>query len=167
MARIEAFRALRPRPDVAAQVASPPYDVLSSAEARAMAAGNPISFLHVNKPEIDLPEDTDPYDDAVYAKGAENLQRMVTDGVLLREEKPALYLYRQIMGDHVQTGLVAGASVEEYENDLIKKHEFTRPKKEDDRTRHVDALDANTGPVFLTYRADAAIDALVGAPHCR
>jgi uncharacterized protein (DUF1015 family) len=161
MARIEAFRALRPRPDVAAQVASPPYDVLSSAEARAMAAGNPISFLHVNKPEIDLPEDTDPYDDAVYAKGAENLQRMVTDGVLLREEKPALYLYRQIMGDHVQTGLVAGASVEEYENDLIKKHEFTRPKKEDDRTRHVDALDANTGPVFLTYRADAAIDALV------
>lgn len=161
MARIEAFRALRPRPDVAAQVASPPYDVLNSAEAREMARGNPISFLHVNKPEIDLPEDIDPYDDAVYAKGAENLARLVDDGVLLREARPALYLYRQVMGDHVQTGLVAGASVEEYENDLIKKHEFTRPKKEDDRTRHVDALDANTGPVFLTYRASDEVDAIV------
>ncbi len=161
MAKIEAFRALRPREDVAAEVASPPYDVLNSAEARTMAKGNPISFLHVNKPEIDLPQDIDPYDPAVYAKGAENLKRFVDDGVLIREGQPALYLYRQIMGKHTQIGLVAGASVDEYENDLIKKHEFTRPKKEDDRTRHVDALDANTGPVFLTYRAQPEIDQLV------
>ncbi|MEN8164060.1 MAG: DUF1015 family protein [Acidobacteriota bacterium] len=161
MAKIEAFRALRPRVDVAAEVASPPYDVMNSAEARVMAEGNPISFLHVNKPEIDLPEDIDPYDAAVYAKGAENLKRLVDDGVLIREGRPALYLYRQIMGEHSQIGLVAGASVDEYENDLIKKHEFTRPKKEDDRTRHVDALDANTGPVFLTYRARPEIDRLV------
>lgn len=162
MAKIEAFRALRPRVDVAVEVASPPYDVLNSAEARVMAEGNPISFLHVNKPEIDLPEDTDPYDASVYAKGAENLKRLVDDGALIRENRPALYLYRQIMGQHRQIGLVAGASVDEYENDLIKKHEFTRPKKEDDRTRHVDALDANTGPVFLTYRARTEINDLVG-----
>ena len=161
MAKIEAFRALRPRAEVAAEVASPPYDVLNSAEAREMAEGNPISFLHVNKPEIDLPEDIDPYDMAVYAKGAENLQGLIDQGALIREEHPALYLYRQIMGEHTQIGLVAGASVDEYENDLIKKHEFTRPKKEDDRTRHVDALDANTGPVFLTYRAQPEIDRLV------
>jgi len=161
MAKIEAFRALRPRAEVAAEVASPPYDVLNSAEAREMAEGNPISFLHVNKPEIDLPEDIDPYDMAVYAKGAENLQGLIDQGALIREEHPALYLYRQIMGEHTQIGLVAGASVDEYENDLIKKHEFTRPKKEDDRTRHVDALDANTGPVFLTYRARPEIDQLV------
>ena len=161
MAKIEPFRALRPRPEVAAQVASPPYDVLNSAEAREMASLNPISFLHVNKPEIDLPEGTDPYDPAVYAKGAENLKALVDDGFLIQEERPALYLYRQIMGDHSQIGLVAGTSVDEYEAGLIKKHEFTRRKKEDDRTRHVDALDANTGPVFLTYRARAEIDRLV------
>jgi len=161
MARIKAFRALRPRPDVAAEVASPPYDVLNTAEAREMAASNPISFLHVNKPEIDLDENIDPYDPAVYAKGAENLRKLIEDGVLFREARPALYLYRQIMGEHVQTGIVAGASVDEYEEGLIKKHEHTRRKKEDDRTRHVDALDANTGPVFLTYRARPEIDQLV------
>jgi uncharacterized protein (DUF1015 family) len=160
MARIEPFRAWRPRPEDAARVASPPYDVLSSDEARVMAEGNPISFLHINKPEIDLPPETDVYAPEVYAKGAENLQRFVRDGVYLREPQPALYLYRQVMGDHTQTGLVAGASVDEYEHDLIKKHEFTRPKKEDDRTRHVDALDANTGPVFLTYHARPDIDAM-------
>jgi len=161
MARIEAFRALRPRPDVAVEVASPPYDVLDSREAREMAAANPISFLHVNKPEIDLPEGTDPYDDAVYARGAENLKKLVDEGILIRESSPALYLYRQIMGDHSQIGVVAGASVDEYESGLIKKHEHTRRVKEDDRTRHVDALDANTGPVFLTYRASRKIDDLV------
>jgi len=161
MARIEAFRALRPRPDVAAEVASPPYDVLDSREAREMAAANPISFLHVNKPEIDLPEGTDPYDEAVYARGAENLKQLVDEGILIRESSPALYLYRQVMGDHSQIGVVAGASVDEYESGLIKKHEHTRRVKEDDRTRHVDALDANTGPVFLTYRASEKIDALV------
>lgn len=161
MARIEPFRAWRPVPDKAELVASPPYDVLSSDEAREMAAENPLSFLHVVKPEIDLDPGVDLYSDAVYAKGAENLQRLKDDGVLLREERPALYLYRQIMGDHVQTGLVTGASIDEYEADLIKKHEHTRPKKEDDRTRHIEALNANTGPVFLTYRARPEIDALV------
>ncbi|MEZ4650854.1 MAG: DUF1015 family protein [Candidatus Eisenbacteria bacterium] len=161
MARIRPFRALRPYPELAAKVASPPYDVLSSEEARVMADGNPVSFLHVNKPEIDLPRDTDPYAPEVYAKGAENLQRLIDDGVYLREEKPALYLYRQVMGDHVQTGIAVGASVEEYETGRIKKHEHTRQKKEDDRTRHIDALDANTGPVFLTYKARPEIDAQV------
>jgi uncharacterized protein (DUF1015 family) len=161
MARIEPFRAWRPRPDTAEQIASPPYDVLSSDEARVMAADNPLSFLHVVKPEIDLDPGIDLYSDEVYAKGAENLGRLKSDGALIREERPALYLYRQRMGDHVQTGLVTGASIDEYESDLIKKHEFTRPKKEDDRTRHVEALNANTGPVFLTYRAQPEIDALV------
>ncbi|MCA9758800.1 MAG: DUF1015 domain-containing protein [Candidatus Eisenbacteria bacterium] len=161
MARIRPFRALRPYPELAAKVASPPYDVLSSDEARVMADGNPVSFLHVNKPEIDLPQDTDPYASEVYAKGAENLGRLIEDGVYLREEKPALYLYRQVMGDHVQTGIAVGASVEEYETGRIKKHEHTRQKKEDDRTRHIDALDANTGPVFLTYKARPEIDAHV------
>ncbi len=126
-----------------------------------MAATNPLSFLHVVKPEIDLEPGIDLYSDPVYAKGAENLQRLKDDGVLIREERPALYLYRQRMGDHVQTGLVTGASIDEYEADLIKKHEHTRPKKEDDRTRHVEALNSNTGPVFLTYRARPEIDALV------
>jgi len=161
MARIEPFRAWRPRTDVCARVASPPYDVLSSAEAREMAGDDPLSFLHVVKPEIDLEPDTDLYSPEVYAKGAENLRRLIDDRVLLREEIAAFYLYRQRMGDHVQTGLVAGASVDEYEADLIKKHEHTRRLKEDDRTRHVDALNANTGPVFLTYRARPEIDALI------
>jgi uncharacterized protein (DUF1015 family) len=161
MARIEPFRAWRPRPEQAELVASPPYDVLSSDEARAMAADNPLSFLHVVKPEIDLEPGVDLYSDTVYAKGAENLTRLKLDGVLIRDQRPALYLYRQRMGDHIQTGLVTGASIDEYEADLIKKHEHTRPKKEDDRTRHVEALNANTGPVFLTYRARPEIDALV------
>jgi len=161
MSRIQPFRAWRPRAELAAKVASPPYDVLSSDEARAMASDNPLSFLHVVKPEIDLPPGTDVYSPAVYAKGAENLRRLMDEGVLERDPNPSLYLYRQRMGDHVQTGLVAGASVDEYEADLIKKHEHTRPVKEDDRTRHIDALNANTGPVFLTYKARPAIDALV------
>jgi len=161
MARVEPFKAWRPRRDVCADVASPPYDVLSSAEAREMAAGNPLSFLYVVKPEIDLDAGVDLYSDEVYAKGAETLQRLKDDGILIHEASPSLYLYRQRMGDHVQTGLVAGASVDEYEAGLIKKHENTRRVKEDDRTRHVDALNANTGPVFLTYRARPEIDALV------
>ena len=161
MARIEPFRAWRPDPRYAEKVASPPYDVLSSDEARRMAADNPLSFLHVVKPEIDLPEGTDLYAPEVYATGAENLRRLIRDGILLREERPAYYLYRQRMGDHVQTGLVAGASVDEYEADLIKKHEHTRRVKEDDRTRHVEALGANTGPVFLAYKAREEIDRLV------
>ena len=161
MARVEPFKAWRPRADVCADVASHPYDVLSSAEAREMAADNPLSFLRVVKPEIDLDPGVDLYSDEVYAKGAENLNRLKSDGVLVHETSPSLYLYRQRMGDHVQTGLVAGASVDEYEAGRIKKHENTRRVKEDDRTRHVDALDANTGPVFLTYKARPEIDSLV------
>ncbi len=161
MARIQPFRGWRPRPEVCAKVASPPYDVLSSVEAREMASDNPLSFLHVVKPEIDLDPGIDVYSPEVYAKGAANLRKLMDDGVLFREAGPALYLYRQRMGDHVQTGLVAGASVDEYEADLIKKHEHTRPVKEDDRTRHIDTLNANTGPVFLTYKARPEIDRLV------
>jgi uncharacterized protein (DUF1015 family) len=161
MARLRPFRAWRPRPELVAQVASPPYDVLSSDEARRMADGNPLSFLHVGKPEIDLPPGTDVYSAAVYEKGADNLRRLIEKGVLVREPEPALYLYRQRMGDHVQTGLVGGASVDEYESGLIKKHEHTRMVKEDDRTRHIDALEAQTGPVFLTYKARPEIDAIV------
>ena len=144
MARVEPFKAWRPRTDVCAEVASPPYDVLSSAEAGEMAADNPLSFLHVVKPEIDLEEGTDLYSDEVYAKGAENLRRLIDDGSLVRDEAPALYLYRQRMGEHVQTGLVAGASVDEYEADLIKKHEHTRRVKEDDRTRQAPHTAAST-----------------------
>ena len=161
MADVRPFRALRPRPDVAARVASPPYDVLSSEEARVMAAGNPYAFLHVSKPEIDLSADVDLHSDEVYARGRENLDRFVADGVLFRDAAPAYYLYEQQMGDHVQIGLVAGASVEEYENNLIRKHELTRRDKEDDRTRHIDALEAQTGPVFLTYKVRPEIDAIV------
>jgi uncharacterized protein (DUF1015 family) len=146
---------------LAEQVASPPYDVLSSEEAREMAADNEFSFLHVVKPEIDLPPSTHIYSAEVYATGAANLRRLIDDGVLIRELEPAYYLYRQRMGDHVQTGLVAGASIDEYEADLIKKHEHTRPVKEDDRTRHIDALNANTGPVFLTYKARPQVDVLI------
>ncbi len=161
MAHIRPFRAWRPRPEVAEKVACPPYDVLSSDEARRMAEGNPISFLHVIKPEIDLDPSISPYDPRVYAKGAENLKRFIDEGVLIREEVPSLYVYQQQMGDHVQAGIVAGASIDEYESGKIKKHELTRPDKEDDRTRHLDALNANTGPVFLTYVARLEIDALV------
>ncbi len=161
MSQIRPFRAWRPRPDLAAQIASPPYDVLSSAEAREMAKGNELSFLHVIKPEIDLDPQIDPYDERVYAKGAANLQALIEQGALVREDQPALYVYQQKMGDHVQTGVVAGASVDEYESGLIKKHEHTRRVKEDDRTRHVNALNANTGPVFLTYVARSRIDRIV------
>ena len=161
MSEIKPFRAYRPRKDRVTDVASPPYDVLNSEEARKMAGDNPHTFLHVVKPEIDLEPGIDLYDDRVYARGAENLDRMMAEGVLIQEDTPALYVYQQIMGGHTQAGVVAGASVEEYEKDLIKKHEHTRPDKEDDRTRHVDTLNANTGPVFLTYRARPDIDALV------
>jgi uncharacterized protein (DUF1015 family) len=134
--------------------------VLNTEEAREMARGSDVSFLHVNKPEIDFPPDHNPYAPDVYAKGRENLRGMIAKGLLQRDDAPCFYIYRQRMGDHVQTGLVAGASVTEYERDLIKKHEFTRPDKEDDRTRHIDELDANDEPVFLTYFARPEIDAL-------
>lgn len=171
MAQIFPFRGLRPRPDLAAKVAAPPYDVLNSEEAREMAAGNPHSFLHVNKPEIDLPPDTDLYDRRVYEKGAENLQRLRADGIMVQDDRPYFYVYRQIMGDHAQVGLVAGASVDEYETDRIKKHELTRQDKEDDRVNHIDHLNAQVGPVFLTYSAVPEIDRLIegvtsGEPAC-
>lgn len=161
MSLIRPFAGLRPAPGRAADVAAPPYDVLNSSEARARAEGRPWSFLHISKPEIDLPEGTDPYDDSVYAKGKENFDKMLGEGVLVRDGKPCYYLYRLIMGEHRQIGLVAAASVPDYDTNRIRKHEFTRPDKEDDRVRQVDTLNAQTGPVFLTYKHDATIDALV------
>lgn len=163
MADIRPFRAFRPRPPLAARVASPPYDVLSSQEARLMAEGNEYSFLHISKPEIDLDPGVDLYSPQVYEKGRENFQRFLRDGILVRESRPAFYLYQQQMGDHVQTGVVAGASVEEYEKDLIRKHELTRRDKEDDRTRHIEILDAQTEPVFLCYVARDEIDEMVSS----
>lgn len=161
MATIRPFAALRPKPELASLVCELPYDVMSSEEAAEMAEGNPLSFLHVSKPEIDLPDGTDVYSDAVYAKGAENLQKLIADGVLFQDEKPCYYLYRQIMKGHSQTGLVAVSSCGEYDQNIVKKHEFTRPQKEDDRVRHIEALNSQTGPVFLTYPAIAAMDAFV------
>ncbi len=161
MAHIKPFRGVRPRRDLARLVAAPPYDVLSSEEAREMAAGNPHSFLHVGKPEIDLPTGTDPYSDAVYAKGKENFERFLREGVIARDPGECFYIYKQVWGDHVQVGLVAAASCQDYLDDIIKKHELTRPDKENDRLRHIETLGAQTGPVFLTYRRKEAIDALI------
>lgn len=161
MATVRAFRGLRPRQELAAQVAAPPYDVLDSEEARQMATGNPYSFLHVNKPEIDLPPDIDVYDEQVYQKGAENLRSFMDKQVMIQDEKPNFYIYRQVMGSHRQIGLVACASVEEYEKDIIKKHELTRPEKEDDRVNHILRQNAQVGPVFLTYKAVPEVDELV------
>src|SRR3954468_24456774 len=161
MATIKPFAALRPKPELAARICELPYDVMSSDEARQMAKGNDLSFLHVSKPEIDLPPNTDIYDPAVYAKGRENFQKLISSGALKQDPTPAFYLYRQIMGSHAQLGLVAAASCEEYLKNIIKKHEFTRPDKEDDRVRHIETLNSQTGPVFLTYRANKTIDQLV------
>jgi uncharacterized protein (DUF1015 family) len=161
MATLKPFAALRPKPELAAQVCELPYDVMSSDEARAVAAGNPYSFLHVSKPEIDLAPGIDVHSDAVYAKGKENFKRLIGQGILVQDKKPSFYLYRQIMGKHTQVGLVAAASCEEYLKNIIKKHELTRPDKEDDRVRHIETLNSQTGPVFLTYRAVADFDAFV------
>ncbi len=161
MAELRSFRALRPRPDLASEVASVPYDVVDTAEARELAAGNPHSFLHVVRPEIDLSSETDIHDDAVYAQAPLALERLIEQGSLVRDGEKALYLYRQTMGDHVQIGVVGCGSVDEYDQDLIKKHEKTRPDKEDDRTRHVLTLGAHVGPIFLTYRGTRRIDAAV------
>jgi uncharacterized protein (DUF1015 family) len=158
---IQPFRGLRPAPGRAADVAAPPYDVLSSEEARARAAGKPWSFLHISKPEIDLPPGTDPYAAQVYAKAAGNLKRMLDQGVLVRDAQPCYYAYRLIMGAHSQTGLVAAASVAEYDRNRIRKHEFTRPDKEDDRVRQIEALNAQTGPVLLAYPEAPDVDAVL------
>jgi uncharacterized protein (DUF1015 family) len=161
MAEIKPFAALRPKPELAARICELPYDVMSSAEAREIAAGNPLSFLHVSKPEIDLPEGTDLYAPEVYAKGRENFKKLIADGTLRQDAQPCFYVYRQIMGKHSQTGLVAAASCEDYLRNIIKKHELTRVDKEDDRVRHIETLNSQTGPVFLTYRASAALDGVV------
>jgi uncharacterized protein (DUF1015 family) len=166
---IKPFRALRPAPGRAADVLAPPYDVLSSAEARERARGKPWSFLHISKPEIDLDPETDPYDRAVYAKAAENLNRMVRAGVLARDDKASYYVYRQTWRDRTQTGLAAVASLYDYLTNRIRKHELTTPVKEDDRVRQIEAVNAQTGPVMIAYPAAPDIDILLaraaeGAP---
>ena len=161
MAAIVPFRALRPTPTSAPRVAAVPYDVVNAQEAHALATGNPLSFLHVSRAEIDLPPDTDPYSDAVYRKAAENFAALKTQAPLVVEEAPRLYVYRLKMGGHVQTGIAGSFSIDEYDRDVIKKHERTRRDKEDDRTRHMIELRAQTGPVFLTYRATRGVDAVV------
>jgi uncharacterized protein (DUF1015 family) len=161
MSMLKPFRAHRPRPELAAQVAAVPYDVVNTQEAAELAKGNPHSFLHVGRPEIDLPAGIDVHADEVYAKGVANLRGLIASGTLFRENEPCLYVYQQRMGDHVQAGLVGLCSVEEYELGTIKRHEFTRKDKEDDRTRHVTEQAANAEPVFLTYRAVPYIDHIV------
>ncbi len=161
MPLIQPFRGLRPTAGRAADVAAPPYDVLSSDEARERAAGRPWSFLHISKPEIDLPPETDIYSPQVYAKAVENLKKMIDAGVLARDDQACYYAYRLTMGTHVQTGLVAAASVAAYDVNKIRKHEFTRPDKEDDRVRQIEALNAQTGPVLLAYPAASDADALL------
>ncbi len=161
MSQLKPFRAYRPRPELAAQVAAVPYDVVNTQEAAELAKGNPHSFLHVGRPEIDLPAGIDVHADEVYAKGVSNLRGLIESGTLFHENTPCLYVYQQKMGDHVQAGLVGLCSVEEYETGSIKRHEFTRKDKEDDRTRHVTEQAANAEPVFLTYRAVPYIDHIV------
>jgi uncharacterized protein (DUF1015 family) len=161
MALIKPFAALRPQPQLAERICELPYDVMSSEEARATAAGNPLSFLHVSKPEIDLAPSVDVHDAQVYARGRENFDRLISEGALRQEVRPCFYLYRQIMGQHSQTGLVAASSCEDYLRGVIKRHELTHPDKEDDRVRHIEALGSQTGPVFLVYRANKVMDELV------
>ena len=163
MAVIRPFRALRPPTERAQAVASVPYDVVNTEEARALASGKPLSFLHVSRPEIDLPDGTDIYGDAVYRKAVENFEKLIAECPLEKEAEPSLYLYRLIMGDHEQVGIVACCSIDEYDSNTIRKHERTRRDKEDDRTRHMVMLRAQTGPVFLTYRRSADIDEQVSA----
>ena len=161
MATIRPFSALRPAAEHAAEVAAVPYDVVNTEEARELASGNPLSFLHVSRPEIDLPDGAPIYSDEVYAKAADNFEKLKKECPLQSEETLSLYLYRLIMGEQQQIGVVACCSIDEYDQDIIRKHERTRRDKEDDRTRHILVLRAQTGPVFLTYRAQERIDALV------
>lgn len=161
MLRIRPFTAIHPQPNHISRVACVPYDVINAAEARELARGNPISFLHVIRSEIDLPENTNPYDASVYNKARENFQRFLNEGVLVHDDQPRLFLYRQVMNHRAQVGLVCCCHVDDYINDIIKKHEKTRQDKEDDRTRHVLELNAHAEPVFLTYRDQPHIDHLV------
>jgi uncharacterized protein (DUF1015 family) len=159
MATLHPFRALRPQPSDAARIAAVPYDVVTTAEARQLAEGQPLSFLRVSRAEIELPDGTDPYSDAVYRRASENFSKL-KNAALVVEEAPSVYFYRLRMGLHEQIGLAACFSLDEYDRDVIRKHERTRRDKEDDRTRHMIALRAQTGPVFMTYRASAEVDAL-------
>ncbi|WP_207492074.1 DUF1015 domain-containing protein [Aridibaculum aurantiacum] len=161
MAKISPFKALRPQVALAEKVASRPYDVLNSQEAKAEAAGNPYSFLHITKSEIDLDDLADIHTPEVYEKAKENLQAFISNGTLFREDKPCYYIYQLIMNGRSQTGLVCGSSVDDYENDIIKKHEFTRPEKEQDRINHIKTSGAQTGNVFLAYRDVEAVNVLV------
>jgi len=163
MSLIKPFAGLRPAPGRAVEVAAPPYDVMSVEEARHMVEDRPWSFLHISRPEVGLPNDTDPYSPQVYARARDNLDRMAEEGLLDRDPEHYYYVYRLTMGGHVQTGLVAAASVDAYDAGQIKKHEFTRPVKEDDRVRQIDALNAQTGPVFLVYRSTPSIDETLSA----
>ncbi len=161
MAIVKPFKAVRPKPDMAAQVASLPYDVMNTAEAREMAAGNPFSFLHVSRAEIDFPQATDEHSQQVYDKARANFYHLIKEGVLAEDAEPCFYLYAQTMNGRQQIGLVGSSSVEDYFRNVIKKHEFTRPEKEEDRIRHMETLQAHVGPIFLTYPRHQAIDALV------
>lgn len=161
MATIRAFQALRPPKEKADQVAAVPYDVVNTEEARQLAAENPLSFLHVSRPEIDLPDGTDIYSDEVYEKAKENFDKLKTEAPMSLEIAPSLYVYRLRMGEHSQTGIAACCSVDEYDADIVRKHERTRKDKEDDRTRHIVTIRAQTGPVFLTYHGLDEIDHIV------
>ena len=162
MALLRAFKALRPVPELASKVAAPPYDVISSEEARRKVVKNPYSFLHVDKAEIDLPRDIDLYDEKVYIKAGENLKNMVNNGTLIKDEEANLYIYRQTMDSHIQTGLVGCVSIDDYIDGNIKKHEDTREDKEKDRINHVKYCNANTGPIFLVYREKAEVSGTIG-----
>jgi uncharacterized protein (DUF1015 family) len=166
---VRPFAALRPAPEFAAEVAAPPYDVLNTEEARALADGKEWSFLHISKPEIDLAPGTDPFSDAVYAKASENMAKLIETGVLKRDDKPCFYVYRVQMGDHIQTGIAAAGSAEANKNNLIRRHELTRPDKENDRVRQIMAVRGHTGPVFTIHKPEADLTAVVdevtaGAP---
>ncbi len=162
MAIFRPFMAIRPNPEFASKVAALPYDVMNSKEAAEMVKGNPYSFLHVDKAEIDLPEGTDLYSEQVYLKARENLDKLVSDGVCAQDGESRFYIYRQVMNGRAQTGLVGCVSIDDYINNTIKKHELTRADKEADRINHVDYCDANTGPIFLTYRPQEKVAAILG-----
>ena len=163
MAIVKAFKGIRPVKELASKIAALPYDVMNSDEAREMVIGNPHSFLHVDKPEIDLDPSIDIHDQKVYEKARENLDGMITDGEYIQDGEPCLYIYRQIMNGRSQTGIVFCASIDDYMNNIIKKHEFTRADKEEDRINHVDYCDANTGPIFLTYKEDQIASEIIDA----
>lgn len=161
MTIVRPFKAIRPAPALADRVISLPYDVMNRKEATQMAQNNPLSFLHICRSEIDLPEQENPYDESVYLKARDNIKQFLADGTFLQDEEPTLYIYRQTMGKNTQTGIVGCVSIDDYMNDIIKKHEYTREEKEQDRIRHFDICNANTEPVFLTHRADPGLGLLM------